>query len=441
MEKEKNEQVVFVKDLLFAALYRWRQILAMGLIFAVLLGVVGGLLEWKSVSASISQEELAAATEKYESKRLQLEKKVENYQNLVDSQENYNVEAPLMLLDPYRVYRASIELTVWPSADQNAQNNVDIAGAVLNAYAAYLKSERVINQAAEAIGMQSKYLSELVQLVNGGVETRSLTVTVSSAAAEDTQNVLNILVAGVENAGAQIEQNVGKYNVTVVVSGVDERVNPLLIDQQKLAQTRLKDLRTQLSDAQKELDDLQAPAAAAGISKKKIVIFAVLGAILGVMLVVGIACFRHVAGGVVYSGRTLKNCTGVKLLGCMMLKRPKSKVDRWLRKLEGRCLTDETAVVAVTVKNYCGKDQKLLLAGSCEQANQKVAQLLNKAAISVEACGSLLSSAQTLEALPQCDAVLLVERCGSSKYQDVLLALERIEDQNKPVIGCVLLDG
>ena len=441
MEKERNEPVVFVKDMLFASLYRWRQILVVALIFAVLLGAFAGLLEWKKVSANISHEEFAAIKQEYEIERQRLQKKMDNCQNLVDSQEAYNVESPMMLLDPYQVYTASIELTVWPSEMVAGQETVDIAGPVLNAYAAHLKSDRVINQAAEEIGMQSKYLLELVNIANGGLETRSLTVKVSFASAEDAQKVLDILVASVEVAGAQIEKNVGKHNATVVVSGVDERVDPLLIDQQKLAQTRLKDLKTQQAEVQKELDSLKAPAAIAGVSKKKIVLFVIVGAILGMALVVGIACFRHIAGGVVYSGRTLKNCTGVKLLGNLMLNKPNCKVDAWLRKLEGRCVTDETAVVAATVKNYCRKGDKLLLVGTCDEANEKVAQLLKDADVFVDTYGSLLSSAAALAALPQCDAVLLVECCGVSKYQDVRVTLERIQDQNKPVIGCVLLEG
>lgn len=441
MEKERNEPVVFVKDMLFASLYRWRQILVVALIFAVLLGAFAGLLEWKKVSANISHEEFAAIKQEYEIERQRLQKKMDNCQNLVDSQEAYNVESPMMLLDPYQVYTASIELTVWPSEMVAGQETVDIAGPVLNAYAAHLKSDRVINQAAEEIGMQSKYLLELVNIANGGLETRSLTVKVSFASAEDAQKVLDILVASVEVAGAQIEKNVGKHNATVVVSGVDERVDPLLIDQQKLAQTRLKDLKTQQAEVQKELDSLKAPAAIAGVSKKKIVLFVIVGAILGMALVVGIACFRHIAGGVVYSGRTLKNCTGVKLLGNLMLNKPHCKVDAWLRKLEGRCVTDEAAVVAATVKNYCRKGDKLLLVGTCDEANEKVAQLLKDADVFVDTYGSLLSSAAALAALPQCDAVLLVECCGVSKYQDVRVTLERIQDQNKPVIGCVLLEG
>ena len=351
MEKERDEQVVFVKDLLFAAAYKWRQMLAVGLAFAILLGAFAGFLGWKKASSGISEEALTAMTEAYDAQRLTLENKMNDFRNLVTSQEIYYQESALMQLDPYQVYSASIELTVWSSQSKNGQESVDVAGAVLNAYAAHLKSDRVIEQASEAVGMQSKYLQELVQLTNGGVETRSLTVTVSTAAAEDTQKVLDVLVAGVEAAGEQIKKNVEKHDATVVVSGVEERIDLTLIDKQKLAQTRLKDLRTQLAEVEKEFDALQVPAAVQGISKKKIVIFAVLGAFLGVAMVVGLAGFRHIAGGVVYSGRTLRNCTGVKLLGCLMLKRPKSKVDRWLRKLEGRCVTDQTAVVAATVKN------------------------------------------------------------------------------------------
>ena len=430
---EKNEQVVFMKDLLFAALYRWRQMLVAGLVLALLLGAFAGFLEWKKLPSEASEEEKTTAMQNYEQKRQQLEKKAEHCSVLVDNQRAYNTESALMQVNPYQVYKAAIDITVWPP---KSTDNTDPAGAVLKLYAAQLTADKMIREAAQAVDIQSKYLAELVQVSNGGLENRTLTITVRAATQEDTQKILDVLCSGVETVKQQL-----KYDTTVIVSGVDQRIDLGLLDQQKQAQTRLKDLNTQLTDAQNELEALKAPVTATGISKKKIVIFAVLGALLGIMLVAGLAGLRHIAGGVVYSGRTLKNCTGVKLLGCLMLTEPKCRVDRWLRKLEGRCITDESAVVAATVKNYCAKGQKLLVVGSCGQANAKMTQLLKNADICLESCGSLLRSPQALTALPQCDAVLLVEQCGSSKYQDVLLALERIEDQEKPVIGCVLLDG
>ena len=59
----------------------------------------------------------------------------------------------------------------------------------------------------------------------------------------------------------------------------------------------------------------------------------------------------------------------------------------------------------------------------------------------ITAAGSLLESPEALKALAECEAVVLVARCGSTRYNDILQQAEKIEDHGKQLIGCVLMDG
>ena len=54
--------------------------------------------------------------------------------------------------------------------------------------------------------------------------------------------------------------------------------------------------------------------------------------------------------------------------------------------------------------------------------------------------GSLLESLTAIEALPKCDAVLLVERCGLSRYSQVGAQMEAVAGVNKKLLGCVVVE-
>lgn len=70
MGQERDTRMVYIKDLLFVALYQWRKILLVSLVFAVVLAGVAGAMEWKSFSAAqgktIDQATLDAYAEEKE---------------------------------------------------------------------------------------------------------------------------------------------------------------------------------------------------------------------------------------------------------------------------------------------------------------------------------------------------------------------------------------
>ena len=84
----------------------------------------------------------------------------------------------------------------------------------------------------------------------------------------------------------------------------------------------------------------------------------------------------------------------------------------------------------------------MLIAGDCAQADMApIAEALKNLGVNVTVGGSLLRDPGAPEKLPAADCVLLVEKCGCSNYANILLTAERIADQNKPLLGCVLVEG
>ena len=81
-----------------------------------------------------------------------------------------------------------------------------------------------------------------------------------------------------------------------------------------------------------------------------------------------------------------------------------------------------------------GSADKALIDQITEKLNNKLED------VEVTSGGNLLLNAESLKKLPECDAVVLVEQCGVSKYSSVELEIEKIQDLDKKVIGCVVFE-
>ena len=148
MEYEKKEQVIFIKDLLFAALYQWRKILIGAVILALILGGVSFLNQRKAAETTLSDEEAQSALAEFEENKARLEQDLENTEKALTNQENYLSQSPIMLMDPYGVYQASIEVTVqsdYQILPGMQYQNPDYTSAILRAYTVYLTGDEVIN--------------------------------------------------------------------------------------------------------------------------------------------------------------------------------------------------------------------------------------------------------------------------------------------------------
>ena len=173
------------------------------------------------------------------------------------------------------------------------------------------------------------------------------------------------------------------------------------------------------------------------------IIFAVLGAIAGAAVVVGIAWVRHLAGSKVYSARTFKNRTELTVFTCIPSDKKRRGIDRFLRRKEGRQLEKaQASIAAATVSTYCGNNNRLMLAGNCDtQAWTSLVKELETAGLQVYCAGSLLENAEAIRQLPNYENILLVEQCDVSSYTNITKTICVTRELGRQLIGCVLIDG
>lgn len=449
MERKNDEQMIYLKDLIFAALRSWRIVLIVAVALAVLLGGYRGV---SKLSGGADPAVLAEAQAQYEAEKAVLEQRVESLQGSLVSRQAYFENSLLMQLDPYNHYEAVISLyadTGYQIQPGSSYQDPDKTNIVLSAYTAVLTGESCVQEIAQVLETEPQYVAELLT-VELDKTTGTMNAWFKCATQEQAAQVLDVMVRQLTGAYAQVEKAVVAHNPRLLNSTVKAHVDPKLAETQKAETTRLNELLTNLAEAETKSAALAAPAAAKvsfGAVAKQAVIFAVLGFVAGAFITVCVIWVMHIAGTSAYSVRSVESRTGVKVIGCVAHTECPNKLDRWLYALEGRSTaeaTQQTALLATDIRCRVPDVKMLLVTGSESQEDrQALVQELQKQLPEAKVLdhGSILTSAQALETLAGADAVLLVEKCGSAAYGDITRERAVISDYNKQLIGCVLLDG
>lgn len=449
MERKNEEQMVYIKDLIFTALRGWRIVLIVALVLAVLLGGYRGITK---MSSGTDPEALAAAQEQYQAEKALLEQRVQSLQeNLIDRQA-YFENSLLMQLDPFNHYEAVVSLyadTGYEIQPSMSYQSTDKTNTVLRAYRSVLTAQGCVQALADVLQTDAQYVAELMTVELDEL-TGTMDVWFKCMTREQAEQALDVIVRELSGAYAQVEKSVIAHSPRLLESAVKAYVDPKLADTQKAETNRLNELLTALADAESKSAALAAPTATKvsfGSVVKQAVIFAVLGFVAGAFITVCVLWVMHIAGTKVYSARTLENRTGIKVLGCLARQLPENKLDKWLYTLEGRCTADaqqQTALLATDIRCRAAEVKTLLVTGSGENGQRQALQQALQQALPntrVLDCGSLLTEAAALETLSTSDAVVLVELCHSARYADLLRQKELIRDYNKQLVGCVLLEN
>lgn len=449
MERKNDEQMIYLKDLLFAALRSWRIVLIVAVALAVLLGGYRGI---SKSSAGTDPAVLEEAQEQYEAEKAILEQRVETLKESLVSRQAYFENSILMQLDPYNHYEAVISLyadTGYKIQPGNSYQDPDKTNIVLGAYKAVLLGESCVQEIAQVLETESQYVAELLT-VELDETTGAMNAWFKCATQEQATQVLDVMVRQLTGAYAQVEKAVVAHNPRLLDSTVRAYVDPKLAESQKTETARLNELLTNLADAEAKSAALAAPVAAKvsfGTVVKQAVIFAVLGFVAGAFITVCVIWVMHIAGKAAYSVRSVESRTGVKVIGCVAHTAITNKIDSWLNTLEGRCTADpaqQTALLATDIRCRIPEVKTLLVTGSeSPEERENLVQALQKGMPNAKVLdpGSILTSPQALEALAGADAVVLVEKCHSASYGDISREKAIICDYNKQLVGCVLLDG
>ena len=413
-----------------------------------------------TVDAKLLEEQNAAYAEayaKYQNQRTALETKISQVEEDICNHGTYMKESVLIRLDYRNVWTASVDLYIRTQGNElisGAGEGYTRADVIADAYRNMLLSTQVLEKAAESVDIAPQYLRELIStplpVYHEYQDGPLVTVLIRGADAETVEKIMDALLSCLDAIRSEITETMGAHTMSTVNAGVVALVDEDVADYQEEAADRLLEYVDYLEYYRSDLEQLQVPTmpvfTASGVTKS-VVKYAIVGFLGGAFLVAGIACVLFVIGDKVYSADELKSRFGLRVLGKVSLRKKKRCcIDRMLDRFEDRGKTEEQgalAVVGANVVNHCSENAILLVAGTAGDAGmEKIVATLTQAlpGRTVISGGSLLESLPAIEGLAKCDAVVLVERCGLSRYSQIGAQLDAVAGMKKQLLGCVVLE-
>ena len=464
--------------LMVTLLHKLKPILLTAVVCAVLFGGVAGVRAAKGGSTSAEkQKAYEQALDEYEQKKAdyafeqkQYEQSTANNQQMqkqaqetLEQAQDYAENSLLGQLNAYNVWTAQADVYV-DAADASR------TAALLTAYSNQLTSGDALEQAAEAVNLQARYLTGAIAAEPqvSGTETVAysgvLTLRAYAADQVRAQAMLDAMLGQLNRLHDSISAAVGSHGVRVISTGISQGVSMELRAAQQENNADIQELQSQLVElqsAQQTLDDnwnstksdwknTSEPARDGGAASS-VAKYLLIGFLLGGVLACGVVVVKFLLDGMVYSASELNRSTGLPVLGALASDRTKKagKLDAKLYQMEGRpdgsADAEMLCLMAQTIRSRAPEAKNILVTGDlpADQLEALAAALQATEPLrgqSVTAAESILKAAATVPHVVAADAIVLAADCTVTRTDAVREQNEKIVRLGKQILGCIVYE-
>lgn len=464
--------------LMMTLLHKLKPILLTAVVCAVIFGGVAGVRAAKGGSTSAEkQKAYEQALDEYEQKKAdyafeqkQYEQSTANNQQMqkqaqetLEQAQDYAENSLLGQLNAYNVWTAQADVYV-DAADASR------TAALLTAYSNQLTSGDALEQAAEAVNLQARYLTGAIAAEPqvSGTETVAysgvLTLRAYAADQVRAQAMLDAMLGQLNRLHDSISAAVGSHDVRVISTGISQGVSMELRAAQQENNADIQELQSQLVElqsAQQTLDDnwnstksdwknISEPALGGGAASS-VAKYLLIGFLLGGVLACGVVVVKFLLDGMVYSASELNRSTGLPVLGALASDRTKKagKLDAKLYQMEGRpdgsADAEMLCLMAQTIRSRAPEAKNILVTGDlpADQLEALAAALQATEPLrgqSVTAAESILKAAATVPHVVAADAIVLAADCTVTRTDAVREQNEKIVRLGKQILGCIVYE-
>ena len=473
-----QEEETDLAALMMTLLHKLKPILLTAVVCAVLFGGVAGVQAAKGGSTSAEKQKVyEQALDEYEQKKAdyafeqkQYEQSTANNQQMqkqaqetLEQAQDYAENSLLGQLNAYNVWTAQADVYV-DAADASR------TAALLTAYSNQLTSGDALEQAAEAVNLQARYLTGAIAAEPqvSGTETVAysgvLTLRAYAADQVRAQAMLDAMLGQLNRLHDSISAAVGSHGVRVISTGISQGVSMELRAAQQENNADIQELQSQLVElqsAQQTLEDnwnstksdwknISEPALDGGAASS-VAKYLLIGFLLGGVLACGVVVVKFLLDGMVYSASELNRSTGLPVLGALASDRTKKagKLDAKLYQMEGRpdgsADAEMLCLMAQTIRSRAPEAKNILVTGDlpADQLEALAAALQATEPLhgqSVTAAESILKAAATVPHVVAADAIVLAADCTVTRTDAVREQNEKIVRLGKQILGCIVYE-
>ena len=490
-----KEREIDLLDMIADILSRWRGLLMALVLGAILMGAFSYTRSYRDIQNMQSQkvndaamsemaidERLAQLGENMDESLLAVVLLTVDDERELALRNEYVQNSIYMQLDPLHVEQEEL---VYNIQGRN-ENGVSGLGKI---YKDIISGVGLYDWVEQQTGIETAYVRELIstsvdsslKFSNGDTVSiggcDSLKITISGTDAETCGKIAEAVKTYIEKQQKEISSKLGSHELTLLSESAGTIVSTDVMKQQVDYRNTICNLEATIvaakagfSEDQKQyytllmkktsLEDItdaeqdneaanQTVAASPSVSKK----YVVLGAVLFAFVYAVILCMGYIFNSRIRVNDELQDLYGIPQIG-LVVKDSKKKLflDKWINNLRHygkREFTAEqsmelafAALKIVAVKN--GLNSVCLLGCNLGAGADKVCEglkaALEKEGITVTILNNVLSDAEALENLGTAQGAVLVEKAGSTLYNEITGELELLRRQEIVVLGGITVE-
>ena len=440
MNQEYNPEVR-IRDLLFHLLYRWRSIL----LAALICGIVFGAWQYFSVNAAHKAGNRTKDEQRYEQDLASYQAtvseekaKLEQWQALLDERLAYRDNSLLMQLDPENVWAAEKKYTVSGAGESAAD--------VLAVYTGAMITEHDGAALQEAFGTDNVgYVNEVVAFSTDSAEN-SFRVRVYASTQEAAEKGLAYVTGKIEEAGARA-QEIAPHTLQAVSEGASLQILEGLTEKKSNLHDDILKLKDKVKISERNV--LGAEENEPLVPGDPVKSWAVTGAGLGLLAMIGIYLVSFLLRGKLRRGEEISDQYGVPVFGEMNrsgARRSGKGIDGWLEKLQFRKEKKTDGQVydnAAALVKENRAEGTLVLAGTVggdvlERVKEEMEKRLGEE-VQIEVCAGFPAERGSVEKVSSAGSVVWVEEKHVSRSEGIKRAAEVFEAVGAKVIGVLVV--
>ena len=476
-------------DMIADVLSHWR-----GMIVALVLGAVllGGLSYVKSLRTvqnlqhpetvvqeeTTAEEQLSRLEQSLDDKSLATVLTVVDDEKEYDLKKTYSENSIYMQLNPLQTVQTELIYQV-----QTADGSMD--GQLGALYTSLLNNVGLYDWVAQQTGIEAGYVGELISakmVSNLTIMSKEMTlgtncvkVSILQSDAETCQKLADAVKAYISEEQKQLNDELGQHAVVLVSESTGSVMNKDLMNEQIKCRNEIASLQSTIAAAKadfteeqkqyyefltwEEAEHSEQPAQnviteeeskpTPTISKK----YVLLGAVLFAFVYAVVICMVYIFNTKLREVDELQSIYGIPQIG-LVVRESGRKVflDKWvdsLRHYGKRKFTAEqsmelafAAIKIAAVKN--GLNNICLMGCNMRAGADKVCEslkaALEKEQISVSVLDNVLYDAEAMEKMDVMQGAVLVEKAGSTLYNEVAGELELLKRQDITVLGGIIVE-
>lgn len=457
MNEQKEIQIKF-KDYVLYSLKRWRSIVAVALVFAL---VAAGLVVFKCINSwDENLSKYDEALEKYNKEKDDYETNIVAFTLAIDifkrdfeNAEKYFANSVLINLDASNLLTVSTELMLVKTGEETMEN-VD-TNTVLKAYYSFLYDYADWDAIGELINTEAEYAKELVEAeidFDGG----EISLKVFYPDDGYSYAIADKLITEA-NSSMKLYDFFNGYEMKIINQSLSYEYSEELVEYLSDRKEAFDKAKTDYETGQENLErfiseeEPKAPEMSKNLSRTHIALVAIIvcfaGFVIGAFLMFIIYYNRFVKKGIIFSAGEFTRITDVSELAVFPIEKSGKKrwfgfVDKIIDSKRDDNKNNESFAyerIKIHFDNLKNADNILVIGGYNEKCNSIINKLQKENENKKFSLYEDFSSNEALKKLYECDVVVFIVEREKTMLAEVLRNKKAVEDSEKKLIGNIVL--